>query len=542
MLERLTVRNLAVVEEAEVAFGPGLNVVTGETGAGKSVLIGALGLVLGGRADSSIVREGAKEAEVEAVFSDASGTVSLRRTVTAEGRSRAWIDDESAAVSELRERGRDLVDIHGPQANHRLSEPGFQRAALDAFGGIDVSGYSAAYGELVAARAARDALLASGGEDEAELLRFQTGELEAAGLSAEDEDIASRHAAAARAGDTLRRASEVTEGLGGDEGAAGIVSSLLPVFAAMSRDIPAASGWAEEAEDVVVRLQELSRSVADATAGLSELAEDLESLDGRLSEINRLERKYLSRPGETRSVARLIEVLAEKKARLDAIENREARLAEAEKALAAAESATRSAGAALMSKRAAAARRLEKAATAELRALGFPKSCFSVKVEPAEPEAEGADRVTYMFAPNPGEAELPLADIASSGELARVMLALTTVSGAAGAKGPGTVVFDEIDANIGGEAGWTVGGRLRDAAASRQVLAVTHLPQTAVHGERHFSVSKVVSGGRTRTGVREIKGEERVSEIARMLGGERLTSVVRKHAKELLELSGRNRR
>ena len=196
MLRKLSVSNLAIVERAEAEFAPGLNVLTGETGAGKSVLMGALELVLGGRADSSVVRDGAKEAEVEAVFDDRV----VRRTVTAAGRTRAWIDDESVSVAELRELGRTLVDIHGPRANQNVLEEAFQRATLDAYGRTDLAPYAAAFAAWRALRDRLAALLsAGGGEDELDLLRYQVNELEAAGVTADDDDLAERHAAAAHA-------------------------------------------------------------------------------------------------------------------------------------------------------------------------------------------------------------------------------------------------------------------------------------------------------------------------------------------------------
>ena len=541
MIKRLRVRNLAVVEEAEIEFGPGLNVVTGETGAGKSVLIGALGLVLGGRADASVVREGAKEAEVEAVFGgDGGPEVSIRRTVTSQGRSRAWVDDESVSVAELKERCASLVDMHGPHENRRLAEPRFQLDTLDAFGGIEFPEYAKAYGKLAGLRSERDALLTSGGADEEDMLRFQVGELDEAGLSESDETVAERHAAAAHAEEILRGAGEITEALGGDGGAAQTLASLLPKFAAVARHLPVASEWAAEAEEITVRIQELSRTVADAVCGIADGDEDLETLDRRLSELNRLKRKYLARPGEEQTVARLMEILAEKKARLDAMENRSALLEKLDRDVSAAEAEVKKAGSALSKRRVAAAGRMATAMTAELRELGFDKATFSVSVERAEPDPSGMDSVVYMFGPNPGEAEHPLADIASSGELARVMLALKVVSsgGASRKSGPETLVFDEIDANIGGETGRIVGGKMRAVAAHHQVVAITHLPQSAVYGEHHFVVSKTVSGGRTRTSVSKVSGDARVSEVARMLGGERLTSVARKHAQELLEISG----
>ena len=276
--------------------------------------------------------------------------------------------------------------------------------------------------------------------------------------------------------------------------------------------------------------------MADAVAGIAGGAEDLAALDARLTVVNRLKRKYLTK-GD--GVAELVGVLDAKRAKLDALENREAKIEELKAALEAAEKSLRKAGAALTETRKSAAERLAKFATKELRGLGFRQAGFSILLEPAEPSAHGCDSVVFMFAPNPGEAARPIEDIASSGEIARVLLALASaaLSGSVASPGAGTLVFDEIDANIGGEIGRAVGERLRAVAAGRQAIALTHLPQTAVYGERHLVVEKTVSGGRTRTRISAVDGDERISEIARMLGGEKITSVVRKHAQELLSLS-----
>ena len=564
MLKRLRVLNLAVVESAEAEFCPGLNVITGETGAGKSVLMGALGLVLGGRADASVVRDGAREAEVEADFEvekkGGGGTerVTIRRTVTREGRSRAWVNDESVSVAELKGLGAKLVDIHGPTANQRLMEESFQRETLDAFGGFQVSGsglqvverYQSAFSELTDLKSQVLSLMSSAGEDELDMLRFQVGELEEAGLTDDDETIAERHAAAAHVGEIVENANAITEALGGDRSAAEILIGLQPCFRSLAKHLPAAAEWATEAEDLTVRIQELSRTVADAASKLDVGEESLDELDARLTLVNRLLRKY-----HVSQVSSLMSLLAAKKAKLDALEHREERVAELERKIAAAEKSVRAAGAELTKARKAVAEKMAKAVTKELKDLGFLQAKFFVALEPIEPTEHGLDRVVYMFAPNPGEAARPLAAIASSGEVARVMLAMK-VAGLQGLKvskfeslkvpanpqtlkpsNLQTLVFDEIDANIGGEVGKVVGEKMRTVAKGHQVIAITHLPQSAVFGERHLVVSKGVADGRTKTEISEVAGEDRVTEIARMLGGEKLTSVVKRHAEELLQLS-----
>ncbi len=556
MLKKLTVSNLAVVEKAEAEFAPGLNVLTGETGAGKSVLMGALELVLGGRADASVVRDGAKETEVEADFGDKV----VRRTVTREGRSRAWVNDESVSIAELKELGRTLVDIHGPTANQKLMEEGFQRETLDSYADFDSvkkgrsiseSGesvkrrYGSAFAELAGLKDQVSRLTSSDGED-VEFLRFQVNELEEAALSEDDETIAERHAAAAHAEEIVGNANAITEALGGEQSAAEILIQLQPKFREIAKHMPSAADWATEAEELTMRVQELSRTVADAVSRMDAGDEDLEELDKRLTVVNKLKRKYLRGNREQGTgngeveVSTLLKILSERKAKLDALEHREERIAELEAKIAIADKAVRTAGAELTKLRKSAAEKLAASVTKELRDLGFLQAKFFVALEPIEPEAHGMDRVVYMFEPNPGEQARPLADIASSGEIARVMLAIKV----AGKREQGTgnreeitLVFDEIDANIGGEVGKIVGEKMKAVAKAHQVIAITHLPQSAVYGDRHLVVSKAVSGGRTRTKISEVEGEDRISEVARMLGGEKLTSVVRKHAEELLQLS-----
>ena len=536
MLETLTVKNLAVVEAAHIVFGPGLNVITGETGAGKSVLMGALDLALGARADAEIVREGAKEAEVEAVLDGHT----VRRTVTREGRSRAWIDDESVSVAELKAFGAGLVDVNGPRASQELLGESFQREAIDSWGGINLAAYRGAYGRLVSLRERRERLLADGGEDELDMLRFQVDELSAADITAEDDDIAERHAAAAHAGEIVENANAVMETLGGENSVAQLLASTCPSLAAIARHLPAAAEWSAAMDDIAARVEDLSRTIADAVSDLDLPEEGLEALDSRLTLLNRLERKYLR--GANNGVAtrseRLLAALEQKRTRLEELENRDATLAALERDIAAAEADARKEGEKVSAARAAAGRRFAKAVVAELKDLGFLKADFSVAVEPGEMGESGLDRVVYMFGPNPGEPARPLADIASSGEIARVMRAIKTVqsSRAAGDARP-VLVFDEIDANIGGETGSAVGEKLRRVAAHGQVIAITHLPQSAAWGDRHFAVAKKVSAGRTRTEINEVKGGARVDELARMMGGEGPTDAVRRHAQELAQIS-----
>ena len=551
MLNRLTVSNLAIVEKAEAEFASGLNVLTGETGAGKSVLMGALELVLGGRADSSVVRDGEKEAKVEAEFSfDSARTVPreavksilddigvdfdgetlfVRRTVSAAGGGRVWVNDSPSTVATLKRLGRALVDIHGPRANQNILEERFQREALDSFAAIDISKYVEAWAEY---RAALSRLEELQGEDVQEdlldMLRYQVDELEKAKITSDDDEIAERHAAAAHSEEIVDAANEITEALGGDDGAAEMLIRIRPRMAAIAKRLPAAEEWASEADDLTVRIQELSRTVADAASAIDVDPATMAALDERLTVVNHLKRKYSCNGAEA-----LMAVLGAKRERLESLEHRDEKIAELKGEVDSALAEVERCGEALTKRRRAAAEKLAKAVTSELRDLGFLQAKFSVRLEKCPPESHGCDRITYMFEPNPGEAARPLADIASSGETARVMLSLKGVLSSHDATD--VLVFDEIDANIGGEVGGIVGAKMRAVSRCHQVIAITHLPQSAVYGDRHLVVSKAVSGGRTRTRIGAVEGEDRTREIARMLGGEKSTSVVMRHAEELLK-------
>lgn len=533
MLSELSVSNYAIIESASVAFGPGLNVITGETGSGKSVLTGALAFALGARAGGDVVRDGAKEAEVAAVFGDRE----LRRTIVPSGRSRAWIDGESVSLGELREAGAALLDMHGPGANARLVDEEFQRSAIDAFDAAcrkSAGAYAVAYSAYVKARAELEALEGTDfDEDAAELLKYQIDEIEAAAVDADDDDIEERHRALAHASEIVSDAGEITEAIGGDRGAAEMLIALQPKFAAMARHLPEASEWAAEAEEATRRLQELSRSIADAATKIDVDERDFERLDERLSLVARLKRKYLKGAAEKPFSEAMAELLEKKKSKLSAMLNREEAVAEAKSRLAAEEGRARKFGAELMDKRSAAAARFASGTVKALKDLGFLQSRFHVEVSPSGTLcASGTDRVKFMFEPNPGESPRELADIASSGEIARVMLAVKSVLKKE--VRDETLVFDEIDANVGGETGRKVGERLLELARGGQVIAITHLPQTAACGQRHLAVEKRIEGGRTLSRIRVVEGDERVGELARMFGADESEKAAWAHARELL--------
>ena len=556
MLTCLSVRNLAIVESADVEFGAGLNVITGETGAGKSVLMGALELVLGARADASTVRDGAKEARIEAEFQvegsrlkvEGAGTIDdflaevglplcedgvliVRRTISATGGGRVHVNNAASTVQTLRALGKLLVDVHGPNDHQSLLEESFQRSVLDASGRIGAKDYATAWTTLSDLRAKLAELQGDSTDvaEECERLRYAVEELDAAKLTSEDDDeLPARHAAAAHAAEILDCANAATAALSeADDSAAAALIGAGARVREMARFHEAAGAWGETIERLTVEVQELAQEIADSASRLDADPEALQALDDRLSLVQRLKRKYACP-----DVAALLALRDERARRLADLEGRGARLAALADEIAAAEAAVRAAGAKLTAARTKAAARLARAVTKELHGLGFLRAGFDVSLAPHAPDATGCDAVDFLFAPNPGEAARPLREIASTGEIARVMLAVKTV--VAEHDAIPVLVFDEIDSNIGGEVGRAVGEKLRAVARHHQVIAITHLPQSAVYGARHLAVAKAVSGGRTRSTIQPLEGEARVAEIARMLGGTSLTSVVEQHARELL--------
>ena len=560
MLRHLRVDNLAIVEHAEAEFGEGLTVITGETGAGKSVFMGALTLALGARADASAVRDGCREARIEAEF-DADGigafleeqglppcedsVLLVRRVISASGGSRVWINDSATSVQTLRTLGDLLVDIHGPNDRRSLVDENFQRDTLDRYGKVDRSKYDFSWRTLQGLKARRAALEGTVDvADELERLRNSVDELDAAQLTEDDEEpLTARHAAAAHAAEIVEAANAATMALTGDGGAAygggdGAVSatdllvSAGANFREMAKYHAVAGEWSEELEGIITSIQELSRTVEDSVSRIDADPDALQALDDRISLVRRLKRKYMCN-----AVQDLLALRERRAQKLSDLEDRDEKMRELDIQIAAAEKVVVEMGGRLTAVRKKASAKLGAAVTKELRGLGFLQAGFDVALEPQDPDVTGCDRVVYRFEPNPGESAQPLAQIASTGEIARVMLAVKAVIAEHDAIP--VLVFDEIDANLGGETGRAVGEKLRAVAKHHQVVAITHLPQSSVYGDRHFVVAKAVSGGRTRSAIHAVEGDDRVREIARMLGGENATSVVMRHAQELLSFRGK---
>ena len=551
MLTHFRVQNLAIVEEARVAFGEGLNVITGETGAGKSILIGALDLILGGRADKSLIRTGSTEALVEATFelADAKsvdavlteaglpacedGNLIIRRTLATTGAGRCLLNDAPTTVQTLRKVGDLLVDIHGPYDHQSLLDPAFQLDLLDAFGRCHAprDAYQECFRALQALEQRRAELAGDSTDVAAEIdrLRFIVDEISAAKLTpADEEDLVNEHAAAANAEAILKTGGALVAALTeGDGSVFDLLATAQQRLAELARLLPEAAEWHKEAQSAAVQIQELSRVVTDRMERIETDSNRLQELELRMALVQKLKRKHGP------SLAEVLATHERHSARLADLLTRGERLTALDREIAAAQKQLTGKAAALTKARQAASGTLAKAITKELRDLGFLKSGFGVEVLPCPPRASGADEVRFGFAPNPGEPMRPLRDIASSGEISRVMLAVKTVL-AKHDRIP-VLVFDEIDANIGGEVGRAVGIKLRGVAASHQVLCITHLPQVAVYGQQHFVVGKEVRGNRTFANIAAVEKADRIEEIARMLGGRDSTSVTLDHAREMLK-------
>ncbi|MEO8190535.1 MAG: DNA repair protein RecN [Acidobacteriota bacterium] len=550
MLRRLTVRNLAIVEDLEIELSAGLTVITGETGAGKSILVDALALLAGGRGSSDLVREGAARLSVVGEFdadpalrrllSEAglpgSETILIRRELSSDGRGRAFVEDEPASVRTLARVGERLVAIHGQNSEHDLAEADAALALLDAWAGAarELTAVSAAATASKKSREALAALEASRRDRTArtEALDFQITELSSAAPSPGEEKELQRERERLAHADRIRRAGETAlAALSEDEGsAADRLGEAARAFAELAAIDPAEGVHLAEAEDLKRRVADLAAAARDAAAQIEGDPDRLTAIESRLDRLSRLTRKYGCSSAE---LPGLLERWRSEREDLGNIEDALNRLQKEERATA---EVYRTAAQALSSKRNAAAPALSEAVEKELRGLAMEKARFRIalsEAEPAVPRESGAETAVFLFAPNPGEAEKPVEKIASGGELSRLQLAIQSVAGKGRGQAP-TMVFDEVDAGIGGRTAEVVGKKLLALAAHRQVLCVTHVPQIAALADRHFHAAKSEVGGRTVASVAALTGPGRVSEIARMLAGETVPETARKHAEALL--------
>ena len=524
MLAELVVSDLGVIDGLSLVLDPGMTALTGETGAGKTMIVGAIGLLAGGRADPSVVRPGAKEAVIEGRFVVDDEEHVLTRVVPRAGRSRAYRDGRPLTAADLAEHAAGLVDLHGQHAHVGLLATGSQRRALDRFAGTDL-------GPLEAARAARReaeaALAALGGDAGArardlEVLRHQVAEIDAAGITGPDED------------DQLAAEEELLAGADAHrDAAAGADAALATERGARDLLAQAVAQLADRTPfaDLHARLLALHAELDDVAREVRARAEGIEADPARLAAVQErrgqladLRRRYAG--GARTPLADLLAVRDELAARVDELASHDERAAQADAALATAIAAEATAAKAVGERRRAAAPELAVAVQERLAGLGLPRAEVAIEVGATDP----GDDVAFLLALNPGLPAAPLAKAASGGELARTMLALRLV---VGAQVP-TLVFDEVDAGVGGAAARAVGRALAALAADKQVLVVTHLPQVAAFADAQIAITKVDDGATTTVRAESLGSQERVQELARMLSGLADSESGQEHAEELL--------
>lgn len=552
MLSTLRIQNLAIVDQVHVDFAMGLNVITGETGAGKSMLADALSLILGDRADKSIIRSGTEHCQVEAVFSvtpdqgidailEETGLPAcddtmlvIRRRISSTEASRIYVNDAPATLQVLKRLGDLLVDLHGPHEHQSLLSSAFQRDVLDAFGHLaETRGRVAnAFQHLQDLRSQR-CTLDGPDEDVAErldLLAFQIHELEQADLETTDEEeLEQEHGRVANATRILELADMASAHLMDDDlSAFNKLAEARRAVDELASLLPEGEEWQSEAESLSVQIKELVSSLHHTVHAIDADPQRLEWIEDRMAQLQKLKRKY------GKDISAMLDFLANARQRHAELEGRGERLQQLDLAIEKARKDFDARASELTKARTEIASRLAGSITDQLVDLGFEQARFSIEVSPAnQPGFDGADRIDFGFSPNTGEPLRSLKDIASSGEISRVMLAVKAVL-AEHDRIP-VLVFDEIDANLGGQTGNAVGRKLAAVSRSHQVICITHLPQVAVHGTTHFVVSKSVHDGRTRAGILSVEDDARAEEIARMLGGRDLTSVTLQHAREMLK-------
>lgn len=558
MLQTIQIKNLALVESVKIDFAPGLNTITGETGAGKSIIIGALNLLLGERADKDLIREGTGQCLIEAVFSlpgnveidrllqdcglppCAENTLLLRRILSAGGAGRQFVNDSPATLQVLKQIGDLLVDMHGPHDHQSLLKPDFQLQLLDAFAHNDkiFTAYRPAFEERGELMRRKQALQSDSGNAprDMDMLAFQIRELEEARLDENEEnEIITEHKTLANADRVIQLTSEMQQALAeSDQSAFDRLATAQQAVGELTGLLPAAIEWQKEMKEIAARIQELTREIASCAHKIDGDSARLQSLDDRLALYQKLKNKY----GGT--ATDLKKMLGKLKDRFLDLQNGAEQLAQIDARLADNRARLDKHGHDLRKKRKEAGLELAKAVQHHLKDLAFSYASFSVRFEEVEPQSSGMDKIEFFFSPNKGESEKSLRQIASSGEMSRVMLALKTIL-ADQDKIP-VLVFDEIDENVGGQTSQKVGLKLAELAGYHQVICITHLPQVAVHGSAQFAVRKKTTGARTVSAVFRLDSEERIKEIARMLGGENLTSVTMKHAREMIEKVNINER
>lgn len=558
MLVELVIENYAVVERLRVRFHGGLNLLTGETGSGKSIVVDALGLLFGGRASAEMIRTGAERARVSGLFEvphskkmralleragleAEDGELLIEREILAGGKSRAFAASRPVAAGLLRELAEHLGDIHGQHDQQMLFQPEAQLAILDAFAGAaeKLEQVREIYLKWAACRSELDEL--ERGEQEklrmADLWSFQRKEIEgAAPRPGEDGELEIERR-------RLLNVARIEESAGGayqalyesPDSAVAAIRSASRKLEELGRVDPALGALAENLKPAEFVVEEAAIALRDYLSHLEADPERLEQIEGRLAALDKLKRKYGS------TLEQVLAYLDEVRAQLDAVENADQRRAALAKVLTETAAAYEDAAGRLSRLRRDAARRLAKKMEEELASLAMERTVFRADVSDAAWSERGTDEVKFLVSPNVGEEPRAMEKVASGGEISRIALALKTCVAATAVKhaenGCRTLVFDEVDAGIGGRAAEVVGRRLKQIASSNQVLCVTHLPQIAGFADHHYFVEKREAGGRTTAAVTELAGDARTREVGRMLSGEKLTPEALKHAEKLIHMA-----
>lgn len=553
MLLVLSLNDFVIVDRLNLDFQPGFTVLTGETGAGKSITLDAIGLLLGDKADYGQIRQGAAEARLSALFdlselpelqaelreqgllAEDAEELSIRRIIDAKGKSRSYINNQAATLSQLKSIGSRLIDIHGQNAHHSLNQEAAQRELLDAFAGCTVLA-----GEVKAAyqswQNANQALKAAQTQSEnlqieRERLEWQFDELSRlAPAPGEWETVSQSHDSLAHAAELMEAAQETEEAINGDNGLQAQIYRCQKKLEALSRIEPRFNESLNLLASIEAELGEVSANMRDVASRSDLDPAELAAQEQRLGELMGMARKYRVEPQDLPAKMQEIEAALQQ---LQAAADIAALEAAAERC----EKQYHEAAQQLSAGRRQAAERLGSETAAHMQELAMKGARFHIELLPASPSAFGLEQVQYQVAANKGSPLRPLNKVASGGELARISLALQVVTSQY-TQTP-TLIFDEVDTGIGGGVAETVGRALRSLGRKHQVLAVTHLPQVAACGEQHWQVRKNSEGEQTVSSIRVLSAEERVEEIARMLGGETLTATTRSHAAELLEMAAR---
>jgi DNA repair protein RecN (Recombination protein N) len=542
MLRFLSIRNLAVIDRLELEFEPGLNVLTGETGAGKSILVGAVGLLVGGRASAELVRTGEDQAAIEAVFEGPGGEeLVVRRDISSQsGRSRAFMNGALVTSTALRDAAAQLVDLHGQHEHQVLLDPASHLDLLDAFAGLETERekVEVAFARVQSLTAERERLALDIREKarREEYLQFQLTEIRrAAPKPGEDDELTTSRQVLTNAERLQRLCAEAYTGLYEGDGA--VLSALATVWkrvGELASIDPQFEPYLSARETVKAQLEDLAYFLRSYSAGFDASPARLQEVEDRLAVLERLKKKHGPRLQD------VIDTEASLTRELGSLEQSGQRASELDGELEAARTAYLRLAEALSAKRQSAAKTFSERLVASLGDLAMTRTRCEVRfAAPRGQEgwtARGVDEAEFYISPNPGEDLRPLARIASGGELSRLMLALKTL---ASTDAPGkTLIFDEVDAGIGGTVADIVGARLRELAGECQVLCITHLPQIAAYGGTHYRIEKALKGGRTVTSVTRLAVREREDELARMIAGSEISASVRASAREMLKKKG----